>query len=302
MLVLFETVFLTLLMTLNLRSIFGFALLFSLTLSSALAQQNPKSSSQKWISLYNGKNLTGWDIKIAGHALNDNYKNTFRAEGDMIRVSYDAYKNFDGKYGHMYYKTPYSHYILQFEYRFLGNQVPGGEEWNVRNSGIMYHSQSAKSLTMEQEFPVSLEVQLLGGLGTGERHTGNLCTPGTQMHDMQGQLVSDHCIDSKSKTYHGDRWVKAEIQVYGDSLIRHIMEGDTVFTYQKPEIGEVYWKTGKADAYSKIWKAQDGVPLKTGYIALQAESHAIDFRNLRLLNLKTQTPPKPRTAKPSKKS
>src|SRR5919112_1886845 len=104
----------------NLRPIYCIALLLSLTFSSALAQQKTKPQTQKWITLYNGKDLTGWDIKIAGHALNDNYKNTFRAEGDMIRVSYDEYKNFDGKYGHMYYKTPYSHYILQFEYRFLG--------------------------------------------------------------------------------------------------------------------------------------------------------------------------------------
>ncbi|QMU27638.1 DUF1080 domain-containing protein [Adhaeribacter radiodurans] len=282
----------------NLRVLFCLSLLFSISVNAGYAQQKLKRAAQEnWISLYNGKDLTGWDIKIAGHKLNDNYKNTFRAEGDMIRVAYDQYQKFDGKYGHMYYKTPYSHYILRFEYRFLGNQVPGGEEWNVRNSGIMYHSQPAKSLTMEQEFPVSLEVQLLGGLGTGERHTGNLCTPGTQMHDMQGKLVSAHCIDSNSKTYNGDRWVKAEIQVYGDSLVRHIIEGDTVLTYQKPEIGEVNWKQGKEDAYSKIWKAQDGAPLKQGYIALQAESHAIDFRNLRLLNLRTTTPPKPRVGK-----
>lgn len=273
-------------------------ILFNFICVAGLAQKKP--DPEKWISLYNGKDLNNWDIKIAGHALNDNYKNTFRAEGDMIRVAYDQYQNFDDKYGHMYYKTPYSHYILRFEYRFLGNQVPGGEKWNVRNSGIMYHSQPAKSLTMEQDFPVSLEIQLLGGLGTEERHTGNLCTPGTQMH-MNGKLVSDHCIDSNSKTYHGDRWVKAEIQVYGDSLVRHIIEGDTVLTYQKPEIGEAQWKQGKEDAYSKIWKAKDGMPLKEGYIALQAESHAIDFRNLRLLNLKAANNSKKQLSKPAKK-
>ena len=264
---------------------------FLIGLFSPPAAAQPQPNQQPWISLYNGKDLTGWDIKIAGRPLNDNYKNTFRAEGDMIRVAYDEYQNFDGKYGHMYYKTPYSHYILRFEYRFRGQQVPGGESWNVRNSGIMYHSQSAQSLTMAQEFPVSLEIQLLGGLGQGERHTGNLCTPGTQMHNLQGQLVSEHCIDSDSKTYDDDRWVKAEIQVYGDSLVRHIIEGDTVLTFQKPEIGEVGWRQGKTDAYSPIWKNQDGAPLKTGYIALQAESHAIDFRDLQLLDLQAQLRP-----------
>lgn len=268
---------------------FAFLLFLIPFIKPAQAQQSP--AQPEWQALYNGKDLTGWDIKIAGQPLNDNYKNTFRAEGDMIRISYDQYQNFAGKYGHMYYKTPYSHYVLRFEYRFLGNQVPGGEKWNVRNSGIMYHSQPAKSLTLPQEFPVSLEIQLLGGLGAGERHTGNLCTPGTQMH-QNGKLVSDHCIDSDSKTYDGDRWVKGEIQVYGDSLVRHIIEGDTVLTYQKPVIGEVYWKQGKEDAYSRLWKDKDGVALKEGYLALQAESHAIDFRNLQLLNLKGCTDPK----------
>lgn len=257
-------------------------LLFWLATHAVLAQQADESG---WEPLFNGKDLTGWDIKIDGHALNDNYKNTFRVEDGMIRISYDAYQRFDDKYGHMYYHKPYSHYKLRFEYRFTGNQTPGGASWNVRNSGIMYHSQSARSLNMDQEFPVSLEVQLLGGLGKGSRTTGNLCTPGTIVH-VDGKLNSNHCINSRSKTYEGDQWVQAEIVVYGDSVIHHLIEGDTVFTFQKPQIGEVYWAEGKKDAYSADWLPKNGMALKEGYIALQAESHPIDFRNIRILDLK----------------
>ncbi|MEP7279244.1 MAG: hypothetical protein ABI813_11420 [Bacteroidota bacterium] len=47
----------------------------------------------------NGKNLDGWDIRIAGEALNLNYKNTFRVENPMLRIAYDEYKTFDDKYG-----------------------------------------------------------------------------------------------------------------------------------------------------------------------------------------------------------
>lgn len=250
-----------------------------------------QADKKEWQPLFNGKDLSGWDIKIAGHALNDNYKNTFRYEDGMVRVAYDQYQNFDNKYGHMYYKEPYSHYILRFEYRFTGNQTPGGATWNVRNSGVMYHSQSAQSLTLDQEFPVSLEYQTLGGLGSGERHTGNLCTPGTIVH-TNGKLNPNHCIDSNSKTYHGDRWVKAEIVVFGDSVIHHLVEGDTVFTFTKPWIGEAYWAQGREDAYTKEWKSKNGMALKEGYIALQAESHPIDFRNVEILNLKGCTDPK----------
>jgi hypothetical protein len=262
-----------------------FSLFFLLLITLNTARAQKKADQQEWKPLFNGKDLSGWDIKIAGFPLNNNHKNTFRFEDGMVRISYDEYQKFDNRYGHMYYKQPFSHYILRFEYRFTGNQTPGGAEWNVRNSGVMFHSQSAKSLTMNQDFPVSLEFQTLGGLGTGDRHTGNLCTPGTIVH-MNGQLNPNHCIESNSNTYHGDRWVKGEIIVLGDSLIAHLIEGDTVLTYQKPQIGEADWAQGKEDAYTKEWKSKNGMPLKEGYIALQAESHPIDFRNVELLNLK----------------
>jgi hypothetical protein len=256
---------------------------FAITVIPVWAQQN--AHRKEWQPLFNGKDLQGWDIKISGHELNDNYKNTFRFEDGMVRISYDQYQNFEDKYGHMYYQQPFSHYIVRFEYRFTGNQTPGGATWNVRNSGIMYHSQSARSLTKNQEFPVSLEMQLLGGLGKGVRHTGNLCTPGTIV-EMNGKVNPNHCIDSDSKTYNGDQWVKAEAIVYGDSLIMHVIEGDTVLAYQKPRIGESYWAQGKKDAYYDEWKPKAEMLLKDGYIALQAESHPIDFRNVEILNLK----------------
>jgi hypothetical protein len=101
----------------------------------------------------------------------------------------------------------------------------------MRNSGIMLHSQSASSMELYQFFPVSLEAQLLG-----EGPTGNICTPGTMVHQGDS-LQQGHCIFSSSKTYRGDQWVNIMIEVYGDSLIRHIVEGDTVMTYSKPIIG-----------------------------------------------------------------
>jgi hypothetical protein len=249
-----------------------------------------KSDKEEWQSLFNGKDLTGWDLKIAGHEMNDNYKNTFLVENNMMRVNYKEYQNFDAKYGHIYYKTPFSYYRVRFEYRFQGNQVPGGATWNVRNSGIMLHSQSAASNGKDQDFPVSLEMQLLGGLGNGPRHTGNLCTPGTIV-DMNGKLQMAHCIDSDSKTYDGDQWVRAEAIVLGSEVVYHLIEGDTVLTFQNPKIGGGFLGKPYDFAADKVkdgeeWAKKDGVLLKDGYIALQAESHAIDFKNIELLNLK----------------
>jgi len=250
---------------------------------------NPDQNKKEWISLFNGKDLTGWDIKIAGEPLDSNYKNTVRVEDSMLRIVYDQYKTFDNKYGHIYYQTPYSYYKLRFQYRFTGNQTPGGAVWNVRNSGVMVHSQSAKSVNIGQDFPVSVEVQLLGGLGNGDRPTGNVCTPGTQVY-MNGSLRTDHCINSSSKTYNGDQWVSMEVVVLGDSIIQHIVEGDTVLSYEKPEIGGGFVNSGYSWTQAHItdsayWLAKDKTPLKEGYIALQAESHPIDFRKIELLNL-----------------
>lgn len=256
-----------------------------------------------WQPLFNGRDLKGWDIKIAGQPLNDNFRNTFRVEDGMLRIAYDQYPAFDGKYGHLYYQTPFSHYRLRFQYRFTGNQTPGGAAWNVRNSGVMIHSQSAKSLDFRQDFPVSLEVQVLGGLGKGTRHTGNLCTPGTIV-DVDGKNNPAHCIDSDSKTYDGDGWVNVEVIVWGDSIIHHLVEGDTVLTYTRPRIGGGFvspqydWKSAGFEAASgEAWAKKDGSPLGSGYIALQAESHPIDFRRIELVNLKGCMDPKAKNYK-----
>jgi hypothetical protein len=267
-----------------------------LLIGSTTTFAQKKKDKQDWEKIFNGKDLTGWDIKIAGEELNSNYKNTFRVEEGILKIEYDQYQKFDDKYGHIYYNKPYSYYKIRFEYRFVGNQTPGGASWNVRNSGVMLHSQSAESLSFGQDFPVSLELQLLGGLGSGTRHTGNLCTPGTQVH-INGELDDHHCIESSSNTYHGDVWVRAEAIVLGDSIIHHFIEGEKVLTYTHPIIGGGFvgknhnWVAAKIDN-ADFWIHRENTPLGEGYIALQAESHPIHFRNIEVLNLKGCMDPK----------
>ena len=277
-----------------------FLLLILTFVSTAQAQKG--ATDKDWLNLFNGTDLTGWDTKITGYPLNDNIGKTFRAENGMLRVVYDkpVYNRFDGKYGHLYYNKPFSHYILRFDYRFQGEQVPGGDSWNVRNSGVMIHSQSAQSNELKQAFPVSLEVQLLGGLGKGPRHTANLCTPGTQVH-FDGKLNTQHIIDSDSKTYDGDQWVSVEVVVLGDS-VRHLVNGKTVLAYGKTQIGGGYVSEDYDWAKAGItnpseWIRRANTALTEGYIALQSESHAIDFRNIKLLDLKGCMDPKAKNYK-----
>jgi hypothetical protein len=235
-----------------------------------------KAEKENWIRLFNGKNLDGWVIKIKGYPPGENFNNTFRVENGIMKVSYDKYEKFNGEYGHIFYKTPFSSYKLRVEYRFVGEQCPGGASWAFRNNGIMFHCQTPESMLVDQDFPVSIEAQLLGGDGASERPTMNVCTPGTNIV-IDTTLITQHCTNSTSKTFNGDVWVTAELVVYGDSLIYHLVNGDTVLTYSKPQIGG----TSKPADYP----VPDGTLLKEGYIALQAESHPAEFRKVELLDL-----------------
>lgn len=244
--------------------------------ASGSAQITP--DRREWIQLFNGRDLTGWDVKITGYDLNDNFANTFRVEDGLLKVRYDGYDAFNDRFGHIFSRDKFSHYIVAVEYRFVGDQAPGAPDWALRNSGIMVHSQPAQSMGKDQDFPISIEVQLLGGAGSGERSTANLCTPGTHVV-MDGTLFTPHCVNSRSKTFHGEQWVRVEVLVLGDSLVRHMVNGETVLEYSKPQIGG-----GTVNRFDPAVK-QDGTPLTEGYIALQSESHPVDFRKVEILDL-----------------
>lgn len=250
--------------------LFGIALL----LTAAASPQE----GQKWIQLFNGKNLDGWTPKIKGYDLGDNYQNTFRVENGVMRVSYAGYENWENRFGHIFYRSPFSRYVIAVEYRFTGEQVPGGPGWALRNSGIMVHCQDPKTMLKDQDFPISIEVQLLGGNGTDKRSTANLCTPGTNVV-MDGKLVATHCINSSSETFHGGRWVRVEVEVDGDQVITHKVNGQPVLSYQQPQIGG-----GSVSNFDPAVK-QDGKLLKAGYISLQSESHPVEFRKVELRDL-----------------
>ena len=241
--------------------------------SEVAATENPD-----WIQLFNGKDLQGWQVKIRGFELGNNYKNTFRVEDGILTVSYDQYETFDNEFGHLFYEKPFSHYRLRAEYRFSGDQVPDGPDWAFRNNGFMLHSQSASSMGLDQDFPISLEAQLLGGRDVGDRPNMNLCTPGSNVV-IDGELRTAHCMNSSSKTFRGDAWVTVEMVVLGDSIIHHIVEGDTVLTYGKPTMGGGAIEGYLPDAYI------EGKPMTSGYIAIQAESHPTEFRKIELLEL-----------------
>jgi hypothetical protein len=248
----------------------------STAIPSAASAQEPAGD---WIQLFNGKDLTGWTPKVKGFDVGENFGDTFRVEDGILKVSYDKYEGpFRGRFGHLFYNKPFSNYVLRVEYRFVGEQAERGPGWAIRNSGVMIHGQTPQTMRKDQDFPVSIEVQFLGGDGTNPRTTANLCTPGTNVV-MDGKLHTQHCTNSTSETYHGDRWVTAEIEVHGNQVIRHKIDGKTVIEYSEPQLDD-------RDADGKRL-LDDGQPkmITGGTISLQSESHPVEFRKVELREL-----------------
>lgn len=249
------------------------ALVAALVLSPAQVH-----GSGEWKVLFDGKTLSGWTPKIKGYPLGMNFGNTFRVTDGAIEVNYDGYSGkFQDRFGHLFYETPFSNYVLQLEYRFTGSQLPDAPGWAYKNSGVMIHGQTPNSMRLDQDFPVSCEVQFLGGDETGERHTLNMCSPGTHIV-MNDKLITQHCVDSNSPTFRGDVWVKAEIEVRGHGAVIHRIDGKEVMRYEK-----VQFDMNDADA-KRLCK--DGkVAISGGTISLQSESHPVWFRKIRIKQL-----------------
>lgn len=232
-----------------------------------------KVEKSGWIRIFNGQNLDGFTIKIRGSKLNENYKNTFSVEKGILKISYDQYDVFDNRFGHIFYNKKLSNYILRLDYRFTGEQVTGSPETSFRNSGIMFHSQSAENMVLNQKFPYSVEVQLLGGAESGIRPTGNVCTPGTRVI-FNNKIDKRICIPSNSRTFRGNQWVTAEIIVRKNGLITHKINNEIVLEYSNPQIN------ADEDVIPPEVRLTTGISLDDGYIALQAEGHPVEFRNI----------------------
>ena len=252
--------------------------LFALSLLCATTVMGQKSTVEAWETMFNGKDLTGWTPKIRYAAAGENVKNTFRVVDEKLVVSYDQYDSFNEQFGHLFYNKKFSYYRIKLQYRFTGEQAKDGPGWAYRNSGIMIHGQSPESIGKDQDFPVSIEVQLLGGNGKEKRTTCNLCTPGTNVV-MNGKVFTPHCINSTSDTYHGDQWVNAEVIVLGDSIVQHFANDKMVLSYEKPQIGG-----GNVSGQENIF-GTSGQLLTEGTISLQSESHPVEFKSIKILNL-----------------
>ena len=266
-------------------------LILSILATTGHVQSKTNQKDGKWISIFNGKNLDGWTPKVTGYQSGENPLNGFRVEDGILKVDYSKFAAFNGRFGHLFYKDKLSSFILHVEYRFVGELLPDAPSYCIRNSGVMVCSQSPESMDVTENWPVSIEVQLLGCTDKIKQTTGNICTPGTTI-SVKGSPTNEHCINANSKYYNNDEWVNLDIEVRSGKEIINIVNGDTVLVTSEPRIGGML--------LPENYPVPEGTLLEDGYIALQAEGQPIDFRNIKLKILddkkitaqKSETPPK----------
>lgn len=241
------------------------------------AASTPAAPAEKWVPMFNGRDLTGWTPKFTGSPAGENPLNTFRVEDGLLTVSYAGWDELRGRFGHLFYERKLSHYRIRLEYRFVGEQVKGGPTWALMNSGIMLHSEPPSSMRVDQAFPVSIEAQFLGDDGTGQRTSGNMCSPGTNVV-IAGKLVTEHCPKSSTVATPPGQWARVEVEVHGNGVIRHRVNGTVTAEYSEVQYDP-------ADPDGKRVMGSGPLAISEGYVALQAESHPVQFRNIELLVL-----------------
>lgn len=243
--------------------------------SFQLKNNNDNITPKKWVSLFNGKNLEGWTSKIAGYSPGENFGNTFRVENGILSIRYNAYDSFRNRFGALYFNKKFTNYRLKVEYRFVGDLTPGAPTWGYRDGRIQYHCQSPASMGIDQPFPLCLEYNLHGGNGKDERPNGEICANGIYV-SVNGRRNDSYCTTPfVQRTFHGDQWVTAEIEVH-DGKVTHYVNGEEILHYEDP-------RYDTANALVKKLGITTADLVKDGYISLQSNSHPMDFRKIEIM-------------------
>lgn len=257
------------------------ALLLACAMMSAAG---PAPREEPWKPIFDGRTLNGWTPKIVGHPAGDNFQQTFVVKDGAIRVSYANYDTFGARFGHLFYRTPYKAYRLRLNYRVLEPPLPDTPGWARGNSGVMFHSQSARSMTLTQAFPVSVEFQILGADGPGPRPTGSVCTPGVSI-TLNGTRQPVHCSTSSGPTIPNGTWTALELEVLPNGSVTEKINGAVVHRYGDIALDPAD-PMAAADAKRLIAERGGVLPVREGYIALQSEGHPIEFKDIEVQVLK----------------
>lgn len=207
-------------------------------------------TAQKSVSLFNGKDLTGWHADVPEMDTNANAKTPFVFRNGML-VSLGT------PGGHLITDKIYKNYRLKVEYRFAAK--PG-------NCGVLVHSSTPRALY--QMFPKSLEVQMEHGnagdfwcivedisVPNMEARRG----PKTEWGGTEGKRRNIKNLVDKSEKPVGE-WNSMMIECLNDSV--------------------KVWVNGTLENFGYNCTASEG------QIALQAEGSEVEFRKVELTPIK----------------
>ena len=237
-----------------------------------------------WIRIFDGQDLNGWIPKVAGAEAGENYRNTFRVAGNVLRVSYEDYDTFGDHFGSLYYNKRLSRYWLKLQYRFVGEKVQGAPGWAYKNSGIQLHSQAPETLARDQRFPVSVEFDLVGGRFVGSRPTGDVCHNGTSV-TINGVPLTEQCSKVSDVTVRDESWVSVLAKVDGATVVQQAINGNLIVEYSNLKLDE-----RDPDA-RRLITAGAGLALDSGFISLQSNGAPIEFRDIEILPIDSASVP-----------
>jgi hypothetical protein len=115
------------------------------TICGCAPQRQPQTLSHQARSLFNGRDLSGWDVDVPAADSNVRLRSPFVVRNGML-VSLGEPR------GHLISDSSYRDYRLEIEYRFPG--TPG-------NAGVLVHASTPRALY--GMFPRSIEVQMESG-------------------------------------------------------------------------------------------------------------------------------------------
>ena len=249
-------------------------ILTALMLTALMAACQSEADSPDWRPLLNGDDLSGWTVKFTGEDVGVNHRDTFQMVGEELRIDYSGWDSFDGRFGHIFTDSDYSAYDLRFEYRSYGEQVSGAPDWAYRNNGVLIHTQAPEDMARDQNFPVTLEMQLVNGAG---RSNGNICTPGTYVI-LDGAPNRDHCIGSSHPEMPTEDWIAVRVETEANGEVRFYVEDQLTFKIDQTlfEDGDIHMSGANTSGFTP------DQPIRKGRIAFQAESHPTAFRNVEI--------------------
>ncbi len=263
------------------------ALLFAI---SAQAEYQPNHKDSGWVRLFNGKDLGGLYPHVEGSAKGLNPGNIVSVHDSMIhfyqgrkRANRDA-----GTGGILSTDLEFGYYRARVEYRageFTNDGWLTGDPWN---SGMFFHANAGLP-----PFPQAIECQLRVHLNSNGNKPCSVAAgdcnqawagdfwilTGAQIINRggQGTQLGGCCqpaYGNHNPDYEKDGWNTMEVEVFGDSLFRTILNGH--------EINRGTKATG-------LNANNQRVPIKKGRLQLELEGSEFLFRNWEIKLMKSDS-------------